>query len=229
MSGGLHEDHRRRVRERYIREGLDAFEDHQILELLLFYCVPRRDTNEMAHKMIQAFGSLGRLWETPPSEIQKQCGVSEAAAVLISMVPALARRYRISRWNQREPINDPAAIGEYAVALFMGRTKEAVYLFCLDARRRLIHTALISEGTLNESAVYIREIAAAALRHNSSKVILSHNHPGSSDSPSNADIEATRAVMHALDALDIDLLDHIVVAGDDYFSFAARGLLGMSY
>jgi DNA repair protein RadC len=90
---GMHEGHRKRVKDRFLSEGLDAFEDHQVLELLLFYCIPRRDTNELAHRMIKEFGSLAGLFEAEPKDISKRCGVSENTAILVSLVPSLARRY----------------------------------------------------------------------------------------------------------------------------------------
>ncbi|MDD2432621.1 MAG: DNA repair protein RadC, partial [Clostridia bacterium] len=207
-------------------EGLDAFADHQVLEMLLFYCIPRRDTNELAHKMIREFGSLANLFEAVPKDIAERCGVSENTAVLVSLIPSLSRRYKQRRWGDKPYLGESTKAGEYAVSLFTGRTYEAFFILCLDAQNRLNHAALVNEGTINEAPVYPRNIVEIALRHQAAKVILAHNHPGGSLKPSQADMGITKIIKNALGAISIDVVDHIIVAGDKYFSLAEKGLLG---
>ncbi|HHY06058.1 MAG TPA: DNA repair protein RadC [Clostridia bacterium] len=226
MGGNLHQGHRQRMRTRYIKEGLDAFADHQVLEMLLFYCIPRRDTNELAHKMIREFGSLANLFEAVPKDIAERCGVSENTAVLVSLIPSLSRRYKQRRWGDKPYLGESTKAGEYAVSLFTGRTYEAFFILCLDAQNRLNHAALVNEGTINEAPVYPRNIVEIALRHQAAKVILAHNHPGGSLKPSQADMGITKIIKNALGAISIDVVDHIIVAGDKYFSLAEKGLLG---
>jgi len=226
MDKGLHKGHRQRVKTRYLAEGLDAFEDHQVLEMLLFYCIPMRDTNELAHKMIREFGSLAGLFEADPEDICKRCGVSENTAILISMIPSLARRYLKSKWRNKPVLNNSAKAGEYAVSLFAGRIYEAFFVICLDSQNRVNYAALVHEGTINEAPVYPRLIVETVLRHQANSVILAHNHPGGSLAPSNADIEITRKIAAAIEAISVKVIDHIIVAGDKYYSFAERGLLG---
>lgn len=117
---GMHEGHRKRVKDRFLSEGLDAFEDHQVLELLLFYCIPRRDTNELAHRMIKEFGSLAGLFEAEPKDISKRCGVSENTAILVSLVPSLARRYFKARWGEKPKLDLSSKAGDYAISLSQG-------------------------------------------------------------------------------------------------------------
>ena len=225
MDKKLHAGHRQRVKNRYLYEGLDSFTDHQVLELLLFYCIPMKDTNELAHKMINEFGTLAGLFEADPKDISRRCGLSENAAILVSMVPSLARRYFIGKWGDKPVLNSSSKAGEYAVSLFAGRTYEAFFVICVDSQNRVNNAALVHEGTINEAPVYPRIIVETALHHQANSVILAHNHPGGSTKPSKADIEVTKKINAALGAISIGVMDHIIVAGDKYISFAEQGLI----
>ncbi|MDD4238203.1 MAG: DNA repair protein RadC [Desulfotomaculaceae bacterium] len=225
MGKKLHEGHRQRVKGRFLAEGLDSFEDHQVLELLLFYCIPMKDTNELAHKMIGEFGSLAGIFEADPADICKRCGVSENTALLLSLMPSLARRYFKGKWGDKPALSNSTKAGEYAVSLFVGRTYEVFYVICLDAQNRVNCAVLVHEGTINETPVYPRIIVEAVLRHQANSVILAHNHPGGSMRPSDADLQITKRITAALEAISVHVVDHIIVAGDRYFSFAEKGLL----
>ncbi len=221
----LHEGHRKRVKDRYLAEGLDTFEDHQVLEMLLFYCIPRKDTNELAHRMIREFGSLAGLFEADPKDISRRCGVTENTAILVSLIPSLARRYFKTKWGEKPVLNASSKAGEYAVSLLAGRTYEVFFAICLDAQNRVNHAALVQEGTLTEAPVYPRLIVEAALRHQANSVILAHNHPGGRMQPSKADIKVTQKITQALEPISVNVVDHIIVAGERYFSFKENGLI----
>ncbi len=225
MGNNVHAGHRQRVKDRYLLEGLDAFEDHQVLELLLFYAIPRKDTNELAHRMIKEFGSLAGLFEANAKDIARRCDVSENTAILISLIPSLSRRYFLGKWGEKPIINSSSKAGEYAISLLAGRIYEVFYVICLDTQNRVNHADMVHEGTINEAAIYPRLIVETALRHQASSVILAHNHPGGSIQPSGADISVTKRIVTALESISIKVLDHIIVAGDRYTSFAERGLL----
>ncbi|MEN6414630.1 MAG: DNA repair protein RadC [Veillonellales bacterium] len=225
MSETMHEGHRKRVRARYLSEGLDTFADHQVLEMLLFYAVPMKDTNELAHKMIGEFGSLAGLFEADPQDIRQRCGVSENTAILVSLIPSLTRRYFKGKWGEKPALSSSAKAGEYIVSLFAGRVYEAFYLVCLDAQNRVNCAAMVHEGTINEAPVYPRIIVETALRHQANSVVLAHNHPGGTQQPSAADKEVTKRIAAALGAIAIHVNDHIIVSGDQYFSFAENNLL----
>ncbi|WHH59701.1 DNA repair protein RadC [Petroclostridium sp. X23] len=225
MDKKLHQGHRQRVKNRYLTEGLDAFEDHQVLEMLLFYSIPMKDTNELAHKMIKEFGSLAGLFEADPKDICRRCEVSENVAILVSLIPSLARRYFKGKWGDKPVLSSSSIAGEYAVSLFTGHTYEVFYLICLDAQNRVNYAAPVHEGTINEAPVYPRLIVETSLRHQANSVILAHNHPGGSLRPSSDDIEVTKKIRTALEAISIKVSDHIIVAGDRYLSFAEEGLL----
>jgi len=221
----VHEGHRKRLKMRFIEDGLDSFEPHQILELLLFYSIPRKDTNELAHSLLKKFGSLSGVFEADPKEIANTDGIGENTAVLLSLIPQLSRRYNGDKWREKPELNSSTKAGNYAVSLFDGRTYEAFYIICLDAQNRVNHSALVHEGTINEAPVYPRLLVEAALRHKANSVILAHNHPGGTLKPSRADIEATRTICTALESISIKVVDHIIVCGNQYYSFAENGKL----
>lgn len=225
MEKKLHEGHRQRVKTRFLSEGLDAFEDHQVLEMLLFFCIPMKDTNDLAHKMINEFGSLAGLFEADPKDISRRCGVSENTAILVSLIPSLSRRYFKGKWGDKPALNSSSKAGEYTVSLFAGRTYEAFFVICLDAQNRVNYADLVHEGTINEAPVYPRLIVETALRHQANSIILAHNHPGGNLQPSNDDVDITKKIVAAVESISINVMDHIIVAGDKYYSFAEKGLI----
>jgi DNA repair protein RadC len=225
----VHANHRARMRQRFIEQGIDAFAEHEILEMLLYYCYPRRDTNETAHRLIKEYGSLHNLMDADPREIQTRCGVSENVAVLISLIPPLAKRYTQSKWESKTEIRDAETAGRFAVSLFVDATTEVFYIICLDKQYRVNHVARMTDGTLDETAIYPREVFGVALRHQAEAVILTHNHPGGSLKPSRMDIEMTRRLKEGFDFINVDVADHIIVAGGKYYSMAKRSQFVAGY
>ena len=225
MDKNPHKGHRQRVKNRVLREGVDSFEDHQILELLLFYCIPMKDTNELAHLLIDRFGSLAGVLDARPEDLCAVSGITENSGILLNLIPSLARRYHQEKLKEKTILDSTTKAGEYAKALFTGRLYEVFYVICMDSQNRVNHTALLHEGTINEAPVYPRLIVETALRHQATSIILAHNHPGGSHQPSQADVEVTRKIRTATEAIAITVADHIIVAGDGYFSFAENRLL----
>ncbi|MDD3305746.1 MAG: DNA repair protein RadC [Acetobacterium sp.] len=221
----LHKGHRQRVKTRVINEGIDSFEDHQVLELLLFYCIPMKDTNELAHQLIGHYGSLSAVFDANPQDLCEQAGVTENSALLLSLIPALARRYQQGKFRQKAVLNSTTKAGEYTMALFTGRLNEAFYVICLDSQNKVNQATLLHEGTINEAPVYPRLIVETALRHQAASIILAHNHPGGSRQPSQADVGVTKKIIAATEAIGITVVDHIIVAGEGYFSFAENRML----
>jgi DNA repair protein RadC len=220
-----HEGHRKRLKARFQKEGLDGFDDHQVLELLLFYSIPCKDTNNIAHDLMKRYGSLWGVLEADPLDLQKVAGVGENTAVLFSLIPSLARRYKNSKWGEKPIISSSKTAGEYAASLFEGRVYETFYVISLDSQNRVNYADNIFEGTINEAPVYPRLIVEAALRHQANSIILAHNHPGGSLAASQSDIECTKKIITALESISIKVMDHIIVAGHNYFSFAEKGLI----
>jgi DNA repair protein RadC len=213
MTKNLHTGHREKLRQRFINEGLNSFEDHQVLELLLFYTIPRRDTNELAHRLIDKFGTLANLLDASPEIIEKEGKVNRNTAVFLAMIPQLARRYILQKQGKKPVLDSSCKAGKYVTSLFIGKNYEAFYVCCLNSQNRLNYAALVHEGTINEAPVYPRLIVETALRYQASSVILAHNHPGGSLRPSTADIEVTRRICDALSTISITVIDHLIAAG----------------
>lgn len=220
-----HQGHRQRLKARVISEGIDSFEDHQILELLLFYAIPMKDTNALAHRLIGHYGSLAGVFDANPRDLSALVGVTENTALLLSLIPALARRYQQGKLAPKAVLGSTTAAGEYAQTLFTGRLNEAFYVICLDSQNKVNQATLLHEGTINEAPVYPRLIVETALRHQAASIILAHNHPGGSQRPSQADLDVTRRIRQATEAIAIPVVDHIIVAGDGYYSFAENRVL----
>lgn len=221
----IHKGHRQRLKRRFVKEGLGSFEDHEALELLLFYSIPRRDTNELAHRLISSFGSLKNLFAANVSDIMQVEGVGEHTAILIKLLPEIAGRYWFSQHPNRATITSILSAAEFFQSLLFGESVEKFYIACLDVSFRVISEQLLSQGTPTQTPVFIRHIAEAALRNSSEMILVAHNHPGGDPYPSKSDIELTIKIQEAMDALSIRLLDHIIVSDHDYFSFAAKQLV----
>lgn len=230
MGDNLHKGHRKRVKARFIKDGnLDSFEYHQILELLLFYAIPMKDTNEMAHKLLNEYGSFHNLLNASPEDLMKRCKVTENAAVLISMIPHLSRRYLNSAWDKNVRINSLNIASEYFNSLLAGEPYESFYMLCLDVNKRLIKAVKISEGNVGGAHIYIDKVVDWALLYKTSYVLIGHNHPSGTMKPSKSDVDATEKIKLALDTINMLLLDHIIVCGQKNYSFAENRLCNLKY
>ncbi len=219
----VHSDHRQRVRERFLKSGLDDFSEVQVLEMLLFYCIPRRDTNPIAHGLLDKFGSLSQVLEAPVEELARVEGMGQNAAVFLSLVTQVGRYYLVNRAQQTTILPTIEKCGEYLVPHFYGRRNETVFLLCLDAKCKVLCCKMIGEGSVNSAGVPIRRIVETALGVNATSVVLAHNHPSGLALPSGEDVQTTQRVAAALSTVEIHLVDHIVVADDDYVSMVQSG------
>lgn len=219
----VHNGHRDRMRQRFLQEGLDGFTDIQVLELLLFYCISRKDTNPIAHALLEQFGSLSQVLEAPVEELCKVEGIGENAAVFLQLVTQVGRYYLTDRVSKIKVLPTLESCAEYMRPLFFGRKVEMVYLLCLDAKCKVLCCRKIAEGSVNSTGISVRKIVEMALAANASSVVLAHNHPGGLAIPSSEDVAVTRRVVAALQAVEIHFIDHIVVADDDYVSMVQSG------
>jgi len=220
-----HSGHRQRLRERFNAHGLDSFADHNVLELLLFFAKPRVDTNETAHALMEHFGTLSAVFDAPVKELVKIRGVGENAATLIHLIPQLARRYFITRAGDAPIINTPEEAGRYILPMFVGEQDESFYLVALDAKNAVIGSTLLGRGSINNVTVSIRKIVEAALMLSATSVILAHNHTSGIAVPSEEDKSSTVRAAAALGAVGITLMDHLVVANDDFVSMRASDMI----
>ena len=220
----IHDGHRQRLKNRFRQEGLDRFDEIQVLELLLFYAIPQRDTNPLAHKLLDHFGSLPQVLEAPVEELEKIPGVGSNVSTLLSLTTALSRYYMVKRAEQCTVLTSSDQCGEYLMPFFVGRRNETVMILCLDAKCKVLGCKEVGEGSVNSASVPIRRIVEMALGMNATTVVLAHNHPSGVAVPSGEDVQTTRRLAAALDAVDITLADHIVVADDDFVSMAQSRL-----
>ncbi|MCI8554828.1 MAG: DNA repair protein RadC [Clostridiales bacterium] len=214
----VHMGHRQRMKERFLKEGVDSFAPHELLEMLLFFGIPRRDTNEMGHRLLETFGSLTGVLEAPYEELIRVKGITANTAFLIAFSGQLARAYYDDRKSCGTVLQTVEQAGEYLRPKFLGRKEESVYLICLDNRDQVLSGAIVREGSVNAADISVRTVVQYALAHNATQIILSHNHPNGYALPSRADVSTTARIAEALKAVDISLLDHIIVARDDFVS-----------
>ena len=222
---GIHDGHREKKRQQFLRHGLDSFADHEVVELLLFYAIPRKDTNPIAHALMDRFGSLDAVLSAPVEELCRVKGVGPAAAALLKLTPQVYRRSRIAAAERERVLNSSQRAGDYLLELFTGETAEVLYELCLDRKGKLLACRRVGEGGVSSINVDLRKIVENALLTGASGVILSHNHPSGIALPSADDCAATVRVKEALKTVGLVLVDHIVVADGDYVSMADSGQL----
>ena len=222
---GIHDGHREKTRQQFLQHGLDAFADHEVLELLLFYAIPRKDTNPIAHALMDRFGSLDAVLAAPVEELCRVKGVGESAAALLKLTPQVYRRSRMAAAERERVLNSSQRAGDYLLELFTGETAEVLYELCLDRKGKLLACRRVGEGGVSSINVDLRKIVENALLTGASGVILSHNHPSGIALPSADDCAATARVKEALGTVGLVLVDHIVVADGDYVSMADSGQL----
>ncbi len=220
-----HDGHRERLRSAFLEHGLQSMNDIQALELLLFYALPRRDTNETAHLLLERFGSLDAVFNASPEELREVKGVGDTAAALITMVPQLAKKARMSKLRDVKQIRNSDEAGEYLLPFFMNEQEEVVYLLCLDAKRAVICCSEMARGVINSVDTSVRRIVEKALKVRACSVIIAHNHPDGLAIPSREDDIFTRCLYNALETVGIRLEDHIIVANEDYVSASESGLM----
>lgn len=220
-----HDGHRERLKERFLHNGLDSLVPHEILELLLYYGVPRKDTNPIAHELLYRFGSLSGVLDAPIEELERIPGISRHVAILIKMMPQMFRCYQVDLESGRGRIYSYQEAGEYLSKRFIGMQNEAVVLLLLDSKSRILYCGVVSVGSATASNLYIKEVVRLAARCNAVSAVLAHNHPSGECMPSKQDLETTQIVADALRSVEVYLQDHIIVGGANFLSLAESGLM----
>lgn len=221
---GVHDGHRERLRKRFLEEDLDNFDDKHVLELLLFYCIPRKDTGVIAYNLIQRFKSLSGVLDATRKELQSVEGVGENVACYLSLIASTGRFYRVNKGKEITILPSLPACAEYLKPYFQGRTNETVFLLCMDAKCKVLGCREVGEGSVNAASISTRRIVEIALSYGASSVVMAHNHPSGIALPSPEDILTTKQIAIGLAAVDITLTDHIIVADEDLVSLAQSGL-----
>lgn len=210
---GLHSGHRERLKKRFLETGITGFNDHQIMELLLFYAYPRVDTNDKAHELINRFGSIPGILNAPYEELIRDGLLTESAAALIKLILNIIPIYCNTHSKGRE-YDDSEKLKTLFEPYFIGLDHEELHMACLDSQLRLVDYRIISKGGMTSSKVDVRKLVEAAISARSVNIAIAHNHPNSSPEPSSEDIYFTRNLHMVLNAMEINLTDHII-AGEN--------------
>lgn len=210
--------HRRRLRERFRAVGRRGLADHEMLELLLTYAVPRRDTKSLAKTLLRSFGGFTGVLDQPPEKLEAVSGIGPESSALVTLVRSCVERYFEHGVTKAKRIGGPDDIVRFVRAHLGPEQRECVMLLCLNDDNRLMHHAIVAEGTANRVTLYPREIVREALLHNATGVILIHNHPAGDAVPSEDDHQMTKRIQDVTEPLGIRFLDHLIVGEDRTFS-----------
>ncbi len=217
--------HRKRLRERFQKAGAEGMHDYELLELLLTYAVQRKDVKPIAKRLIERFGSLAGVLDASQKELEAVTDVGSISATLIRLVKELCGAYLAEKMKRKDVLSSPQAVVDFARVKLAGLTHEAFMVIYLNVKNEVLEHEIIHEGTIDRAVVYPRRIMEAALAHHAAGLILIHNHPSGHPEPSEEDKRLTRAIAEAARPMDIQIIDHIVVGKDGYFSFAEERLL----
>ncbi len=216
--------HRQRVRTERLKHGFLDASDRLILECLLFYCYPRRDTQKIAHKLIDDFGSLDNILNKKPQELISDCGFTENTALLFTLISDITKRKKLKE-NEGRTFDTPTIVGEHCVELLRNESEECLYVICLNSKMKHITSEMASSGDLTTTTISVRKITQIALKYNARGVILAHNHPSGDITPSKSDVSSTKKIMEVLSELQIEVYDHIIVNRTNYFSLLQNGYM----
>lgn len=216
-TGGLHKGHRIRMKQKYLKDNFDNMNHHEALEMLLYYAIPQRDTNPLAHELLERFGSISGLFDASVASLV-DFGLTENVAILIKCIPDFARLYMDDKLASRSKEIREDEFAEFFAPKFIGRTDEALYCLLMDGNMNQIRCELLSKGSFTSTDVPIRRIVETAIMYKAKFVAIAHNHPHGMAVPSKADLDATRAVYKTLIGMNIVLLDHIIIAETESFS-----------
>jgi DNA repair protein RadC len=217
--------HRKRVKERFLKEGAEKFTDEDLLELLLMLNIPYRDTRKLARELLNTYKTLDKVLDAPIEELCKFKGLKEKSVLPLKVIREVARRYLKARAFQTEYLRSPEEVFNYLKYEMQNLEREVLKVIFLDSKSRILGIETLFEGTLTESAVYPREIFAKVFQKQAVSIILVHNHPSGDPSPSRQDLKLTKTIILAGILLQVKVLDHIIIGKEGYFSMAEKGIM----
>ena len=222
---GIHDGHRARLREAFLESGLAGMNAITSLELLLSYSIPRRDTNPIAHMLLDRFGSLQNVFDASEQELMEVEGVGPGTAVLLRLVPQIMRKSAIDKAAELCYVLSTQNVRDYLMPHFLYERDELALMLCLDSQRRVIKCQELSRGVVNAVNLDVRRVVETALKNRAVAVILAHNHPDGTAVNSREDDAVTRQVYLSLRTVGISLSDHLIFASDGVFSYRDTGAL----
>lgn len=225
METDLNKGHRKRLRERFLKSGLHGLHDYEAIELLLTYAVPRQDVKGIAKELVTKFNDISGVMDASFNDLCEAKGISENSSVLIMLIKELCAEYLAQHMKDRDVASSPEAVIEFSRMKLGGLNEEAVLVIYLNVKNHVLDYEVIIQGTVDQAVVYPRNIVKKALESDAVSIVIVHNHPSGICEPSTNDIRMTGIVKSAAEALNIKLLDHIIVGKSEYFSFTEENLL----
>lgn len=215
---GIHDGHRERLRKKFLSSGIDSFEDHEILELVLFYIIPRKNTNQIAHALLRDFGSISAIFDAPISRLKEADGIGEKTAVFIKLIGNLSRLYFEKKYNSTDQVLSAQEINYRMIRKFIGRNEEALAMMLFDAKGKVVFEGIVNQGSINGVELYIRKMIELVTLYNASSMVIAHNHPSGVALPSCDDVASTEKIYNLFSIMQVKVLDHIIVADNDCVS-----------
>ncbi len=226
MEENIHENHRSRMREKIKRAGLNSLATHELIEYLLYYSIPRQDTNPIAHRLLKRFGSIHGILNASIRELCTIDGIGERSAELLKICAEMAKKFLQDDFQSSiEKLDSLEKIGSFCINLFIGDKMENTFILLLNDRCELLSCEHIAKGSLNSTQIDNRMIAEHLIHYEATALILTHNHPNANNLPSNEDIQYTNFLKLWLQSMNITLIDHIIVSGNTYSSIKQLGYL----
>lgn len=221
-----HYGHRSRIRDRVKKEGLDNFQDYQVLEYALSFVIPYKDTNLLAHRLINRFGSLSGVLEADEEQLKEMDGMGEASSHFLTSIIKIYNYYEKEKINKCSILKSPQETYNYAKCLFAGKLVEEIYMISLTPSSKIVKTEKVSQGTMSEAKVTIRTITDNISRNKVNNVIIVHNHPCGVCSPSFDDDKFTKALVISLALNECYLIDHLIISDNGtYYSYRQNGVI----
>lgn len=225
MQKADHSGHRSRMKKKLMQSGFDHMEPHEVLEVLLYYAIPQRNTNDIAKNLIDRFGSISAVFDASV-DMLKSAGLTEHQALYLTMFPDIARIYLVDKYENQDKIIDYDNITGFIRDRFIGlEEQENVLLILIDKKGKLVYSGIISQGDFNSASISIREIVTLAINYAATSAFIAHSHPSGLALPSKEDVLVTRDLKKALKLVGIHLLDHFIVADHECVSLAESGLI----
>ena len=219
------EGHRQRLRHKFLKSGLDGFHDYEIIELLLTLGTPRKDCKSVAREALKKFGTLKSVLEADPSKLKEIKGIGDNNVFGLKITQAVSRRFLADRIMDQDFMRSSEEVIEYLKHNLRDKTREIFMVIYLNGRNQILQMEELFEGTLTTSAVYPREVVKRALDHAAAALVFVHNHPSGNPKPSQDDITITQKLKEAAEAIDVSVHDHLIIAGNEVYSFADNGLI----
>ena len=219
------EGHRQRLRHKFLKSGLDGFHDYEIIELLLTLVTPRKDCKSVAREALKKFGTLKSVLEADPSKLKEIKGIGDNNVFGLKITQAVSRRFLADRIMDQDFMRSSEEVMEYLKHNLRDKTREIFMVIYLNGRNQILQMEELFEGKLTTSAVYPREVVKRALDHAAAALVFVHNHPSGNPKPSQDDITITQKLKEAAEAIDVSVHDHLIIAGNEVYSFADNGLI----